>query len=117
MRSTLAYNRAAMKRLLATVALVIFALACGNSEKPKPLSVKGEQLYTLNGKILSRNKTDNTLNIDHQAIPGFMEAMVMDYSVRGTTVDKLPPDGSTIKAKLHVVSDAYWLTDVTKAGK
>jgi protein SCO1 len=106
-----------MKRALAIVALVIFALACSESEKPKPLSVKGEQLYTLKGKILSRSKSDNTLNIDHEAIPGFMEAMVMDYSVRGTTVDKLPPDGSTITAKLHVVSDAYWLTEVTKARK
>ncbi len=106
-----------MKRVTVLMFLVLFAVACGESEKPKPLSVKGEQLYTLEGKIVLRDKGDNTLRIDHKAIPGFMEAMTMDYSVRGANVAQLPPDGSVITAKLHVVSDAYWLTDVRKARK
>ncbi len=46
-----------------------------------------------------------------------MEAMTMDYSVRGAKVAQLPPDGSAIVAKLHVVSDAYWVTDVRKSSK
>ncbi len=101
-----------MKRSAILVLIVLFIVACGDSEKPKPLSVKGEQLYTLEGKIISRDQVDNTLQIDHKAIPGFMEAMTMDYSVRGAKVAQLPPDGSAITAKLHVVSDAYWVTDV-----
>ena len=106
-----------MKRAIPLlIAVLLIAVACSGSDaKPKPLSVKGERLYTLKGKILSRSKSDNTLKIDHGAIPGFMEAMTMDYSVRGTTLDKLPPDGTVITAKLHVVPDAYWLTDVAKA--
>ncbi len=81
------------------------------------MSVKGEKLYTLEGKVISRDPADNTLRIDHKAIPGFMEAMTMDYSVRGAKVAQLPPDGSAIVAKLHVVSDAYWVTDVRKSSK
>ncbi|HEX6640978.1 MAG TPA: copper-binding protein, partial [Thermoanaerobaculia bacterium] len=56
--------------------------------------------------------TSNTLNVDHEAIPGFMEAMTMDYSVRGAKVTALPADKSRIEAKLHVTDRAYWLTDV-----
>lgn len=103
-----------MRRVSVLLLLVLFAFACGDSEKPKPLSVKGEQLYTLEGKIVSRDIGDNTLLVDHKAIPGFMEAMTMDYSVRGAKVAALPPNGSNIVAKLHVMPDAYWLTDVRK---
>ncbi len=106
-----------MKRLVPLLLIALVIAACGDSEKPKPLSVKGEALYTLKGKVLSRSTGDNTLKIDHEAIPGFMEAMVMDYSVRGAKVEQLPPDGSVITAKLHVLPDAYWLTDVAKANK
>ena len=106
-----------MKRAAVLVLLVLIGLACGDSEKAKPMSVKGERLYTLEGKIVSRDKGDNTLQVDQKAIPGFMEAMTMDYSVRGANVAQLPPNGSVVVAKLHVVSDAYWLTDVKRSGK
>ena len=101
-----------MKRALA-VAIAVLALACQSKEKP--LSVPGEKLYTLNGKIVARDASDNTLRVDHEAIPDFMEAMTMDYSVRGAKVASLPADGSRITAKLHVTDSAYWLTDVRTA--
>jgi protein SCO1/2 len=108
-----------VKRLafpFAVLLLVVAALtACGAEEsKAKPLSVAGEKLYPLKGKILSRDAADGTLRVDHEAIPGFMEAMTMDYSVRGANVEGLPPDGTRVEAKLHVANDGYWLTDVKK---
>lgn len=98
--------------LLAVVALVL--LSCAKPE-PKPLSEKGEKLYALKGKILSREASDNSLRLDHEAIPGFMEAMTMDYPVRGAKVAELPPDKSIVVARLHVNDDKYWLTDVKRA--
>jgi len=98
--------------LLAVVALVL--LSCAKPE-PKPLSEKGEKLYALKGKILSREAADNSLRLDHEAIPGFMEAMTMDYPVRGAKVAELPPDKSIVVARLHVNDDKYWLTDVKRA--
>lgn len=96
--------------------LLAFALACGGDDpKSKPLSEPGEKLYTVKGKILGRDSGDNTLNVDHEAIPGFMEAMTMDYGVRGASVDQLPKDGSRIEAKLHVTERSYWITDVKAA--
>lgn len=104
-----------MKRALAVAALVLIALACAEVEKPKPLSEDGEKLYDIRGKILSRNVGDNTLHVDHEKIEGFMEAMVMDYSVRGAKVASLPADNSRFTARLHVTDGGYWLTDVKPA--
>lgn len=99
--------------VLTTLSLLLGA--CAKDEaKSKPLSVPGEKVYTLDGRIVSRDTDDNTLRLDHKAIPGYMEAMTMDYSVRGADVKALPPDNSHIQAKLHVAGDAYWVTDVRK---
>ena len=100
-----------MKRRAFLLLFVAALLACSD-DKPKPLSEPGEKLYTVRGTILSRNTSDNSLQLDHDAIPGFMEAMTMDYNVRGAKVGELPPDKSRIEARLHVTSNSYWITDV-----
>ena len=100
-------------RRSAVLALIVVSLlaACG-SKKEKPLSVPGEKLYTVEGRILGRDAGSNSLRVDHKAIPGYMEAMVMDYPVRGAAVQSLPSDNNRITARLHVTDTAYWLTDV-----
>lgn len=98
--------------LIAFVALSL--VACGKSQPAKPTDVAGQKTYELRGKIVSRDRGENTVTIDHEEIKGFMEAMTMDYSVRGAKVDALPPDGSKIRAKLHVVDDGYWVSDVQR---
>ena len=103
---------AAVFLFLALCGAALFS--CAEQEKTKPLSEPGEKLYTVRGVILSRNTEQNTVNMDHEAIPGFMEAMVMDYSVRGAEVATLPADQSRVEAKLHVTERAYWITDVKR---
>ena len=103
-----------------TIALaLIFTLACGKAKvdnSAKPLSVPGEKVYAMHGKIVGRDTSENALTIDHKAIPGYMEAMTMDYSVRGAKVESLPPNGATIDAKLHVTDEkGIWTTDVKKS--
>lgn len=100
-----------MKRL-SFVLLIVALFACTDREQPKPLSEPGERLYVVRGVILSRDAERNTLNVDHEAIPGFMEAMIMDYAVRGAEVRALPGDKKRIEAKLHVTDRGYWITDV-----
>jgi protein SCO1/2 len=96
------------------VALLVALLlaACSGEQEPKPLSEPGEKLYTVRGVIVSRSESANTLHMDHEAIPGFMAAMKMDYAVRGAEVKALPADGKRIEAKLHVTDRAYWITDI-----
>jgi protein SCO1/2 len=99
-----------MRRLVVLVLLAVLC-ACAD-EKPKPLSEPGEKLYVMRGVIVSRDVPGNSVTVNHEAIPGFMEAMQMDYSVRGADVASLPPDKSRIEAKLHVTDRGYWITDV-----
>ena len=101
-----------MRYLAALVALAF--LACGAGEKERPLSEPGEKLYVVRGVVLSRDAGDNALKVDHEPIAGFMEAMVMDYQVRGAKVEALPPDKSRIEARLHVTDRSYWITDVKR---
>lgn len=106
-----------VRRAAAFATLLLVLTACCSrpaSNTAKPLSEKGEKLYTLKGKIVARDASDNSLRIDHEAIPGFMEAMTMDYAVRGAKVGALPPDQSKVEARLHVTDDKYWVTDVKK---
>ncbi|MFL6245062.1 MAG: copper-binding protein [Thermoanaerobaculia bacterium] len=100
-----------MKRL-SFLLMLVAVLGCMDREQPKPLSEPGEKLYDVRGVILSRDAQRNTLNLDHEAIPGFMEAMTMDYAVRGAKVETLPGDKKRIAAKLHVTERSYWITDV-----
>ena len=108
-----------MRRAVAVaVILSVVAAACAKSEsKPKPLDVPGQKVYEMKGKIVARDAGDNTVRVDHEAIPGYMEAMTMDYSVRGANVLSLPENNAPIVAKLHVTDGAYWLTDVRKETK
>lgn len=104
-----------MKRaVLLIVALALFA--CSEPTwKSKPVSEPGERVYPITGVINNRDTVDNTLNVKHEKIEGFMDAMTMDYSVRGADVKTLPADGSRFVAKVHATSNAYWLTDVQPA--
>jgi len=95
-------------------ALVAFALLACGAEKERPLSEPGEKVYAVRGVVISRSAADNSLKLDHEAISGFMEAMTMDYQVRGANVGALPPDKSRVEAKLHVTDRSYWLTDVKR---
>jgi hypothetical protein len=105
-------------RKIALIALLALLAACAR-EAPKaqqPLAVKGEKVYALRGKIVSRDARENSLKIDHEPIPGFMDAMTMDYTLRGAKVTSMPADKAPIIAKLHVADDNYWVTDVQAAG-
>jgi hypothetical protein len=102
-------------RTASAALLVVLALTvCTEKKEAKPLSEPGERLFAIRGKILSRDADDNTLRVDHERIPEFMEAMTMDYTVRGAAVGSLPADGQRFEARLHVTERGYWLTDVKR---
>ena len=64
------------------------------------------------------NTKDQTASIDAAAVPGFMEAMTMDYPVKSKSeFDALHP-GEKIKATLNVSADndQYNLTGIQNEG-
>lgn len=70
--------------------------------------------YPITGKVVSVNKTDKKAAIAHNEIPGYMEAMTMDFTIKDDWVweDLLP--GAEIRGDL-VVDNAnakYWLENL-----
>jgi len=71
-----------------------------------------ENQYPMTATIVSRDPAQNIVTLDNKEMPGVMEAMRMDYSVRGAKVAALPPNGTPVTAKLHEQDGSYWVTDV-----
>ena len=71
-----------------------------------------ENVYAMTATIVSRDPAENTVNLDNKEVPGVMEAMRMDYTVRNAKVAALPPDGTAVEVKLHESDGRYWVTDV-----
>ena len=104
-----------MQKVAVVAAALVLALAFAKAKPTaKPLSEPGERIYVLRGVIIGRDLADNTLRVDHEQVPGYMEAMTMDYPVRGAAVDALPSDKTKVEAKLHVHDDNVWLTDIRR---
>ena len=88
------------------LSLLVAFPAC-QSQKPLP-----EQHFDLKGKVVAVNRSDGTLTLAHEAIPGYMAAMTMDYPVKDKWVLDVAKPGQTVQATLVVASDRAWLQDV-----
>ena len=97
-----------MKRYLL---LLLIAIACSKQSPPPTAS---EKTYPMTATIVSRDPAQNSLNLDNKEVPGVMEAMKMDYPVRGAKVESLPPDGTPVDVTLHEQDGRYWVTNVRK---
>ncbi len=96
------------------ILIVLFALitfsACEKQAAEKP---SGEQKrYPLKGKVISVDRPNKKARIDHEAIPGFMEAMEMNFPIRENWVWENLSPGAEVHAELVVdmtADEPYWL--------
>jgi protein SCO1/2 len=99
--------------------LAINLTACDSSNKPTvvvPQEVKAVRHYQLKGKVISIDQRAKMLNVDSEAIPGFMDAMSMPYKVKSEgELGKLHP-GDVITADLLVQDEGAWLQNITVTG-
>ena len=58
--------------------------------------------YTIRGKIISVDAAKGMVMLDHEAIPGFMDAMTMPYKLKDASVASELHPGDRITAKLLV---------------
>lgn len=69
--------------------------------------------YHLKGKVVSVDKQAHMLNVDGEAIPGFMSAMTMPYNVKPESqLDKLST-GDAITADVVIQGDDSWLENIS----
>jgi protein SCO1/2 len=99
-------RQAPLTSLLVTALLLS---ACTPSRKASDSNAKR---YSLKGKVVSVDKQSRMVNVDAEAIPGFMEAMTMPYKVKSESdLEQLSP-GDSVTADLIVHADEYWLENV-----
>lgn len=97
-------------RVLCAVGLALVASGCG------PRSTN-ERTYVLQGQVLSVESDRLQASIKHEEIKGLMPAMTMPYKMKDATVlDGVKP-GDLINAKLTIVLNDAFLSDVKKVGE
>src|SRR5437588_3837973 len=107
-----------MKDFAICITLLAVAMnltACDSSNKTTvvvPQEVKSVTHYQLKGKVASIDQRAKMLNVDSEAIPGFMDAMTMPYKVKPESeLEQLHP-GDAVTADLLVAADGAWLQNV-----
>jgi protein SCO1/2 len=104
--------------LFCLCALLAFSVAC-NRGPAQPGATTGQpaaKRYSLKGRVISVDKNAATANIDNEPIAGFMDAMIMPYTIKPpSTLDQLQP-GDSITAVVVVEPDRYWLENVKVTG-
>src|SRR5262245_6082247 len=94
------------------VAFICIALLSGAC-----LRRSDQREYTLHGQVISVEASRQQATIKHEEIKGFMTAMTMPYRVRdGKQLEGVAP-GDLINAKLVVLSNDAYLTDLKKVGQ
>ena len=108
------FNTSPHPAIFCLCALLIFSAACNRApSQPGSANSSAAKRYQLKGKIISIDKNAATANINNEPIPGFMDPMVMSYTIKPpSTLDQLQP-GDSITADVVVQPDnTYWLENV-----
>ena len=87
--------------------LASFVLAgCHSSQKASTQSQSDQhvKIYKLRGKVVSTDAAKGAVIVDHEAIPGFMDAMTMPYKLKDPSILSELHPGDVITADV-VVSD------------
>ena len=90
---------------LACILFGVLALAgCQSTTKPEAHSSAASSFktYKLRGKVVSTNPATSEVTLDHEAIPGFMDAMTMPYKLKDANILSELHPGDVITADLIV---------------
>jgi protein SCO1/2 len=98
--------------------MLFTALLLAGCQKPSQADSNSanQKHYEFRGKVVSVDKLKKTAKIDHEEIPGFMEAMTMEFPIHENWVWEDLVPGVQIRAELVVDSsakDPYWLEKIS----
>jgi protein SCO1/2 len=105
-----------MRRLLASPLLALIVLAgCHSVHQPpaQPSAAQNYKVYHLRGKVVSTDAARGEITVNHEAIPGFMEAMTMPYKLKDASIlgELHPGDVITADVLVSPDPDADYLLD------
>lgn len=102
--------------LIAGAALMLAACA-QRPVKPARSAAAGSppatQVFDVRGVVKSIKPDGRTVVIQHEAIPGFMEAMTMPFRAKAASELKGLSPGAAIRFRFHVAEEESWMDHVT----
>jgi protein SCO1/2 len=103
-------------RLSALLLIVVIAVAGCHSSKDVPAPnapLASFKVYKLRGKVVSTNPSKGEVTLNHEAIPGFMEAMTMPYKLKDPSIlsELHPADVITADVLVSQNADAEVMLD------
>jgi protein SCO1/2 len=94
--------------VLAAALIALFLATSACRRKPEVHA----KYYQLKGTVISVDVGHEQIIVNHEAIPGFMEAMAMSYGVKDDAALKQLKPGDRITARVVVTSDDVWLDNI-----
>jgi protein SCO1/2 len=99
---------------LAVVAISVAAGCGGQAGSPDPPAAAATTNYELRGTVVAVDVPRRILEIDHEAIPGFMPAMTMPYEVAEAGLLEGLTAGDRVRGTLRVDGRGYVITSLQK---
>jgi protein SCO1/2 len=108
------------------LAVALFFAGCHRAEREgnagaasqgSPESQAGVKRYPIRGMVVSSDVKTGAVTVDTDAIPGYMEAMTMPYTLRQPNIASELHPGDTITATLVVSADADVLDEIVVVGQ
>ena len=96
------------RRLLTSPLLALIVLAgchSGQQHPAQPNDAPYYKVYHLRGKVVSTDAARGEVTLDHEAIPGLMEAMTMPYKLKDASILSELHPGDVITADVLVSPD------------
>jgi protein SCO1 len=105
--------RFAIRAVAGLILVPLFVAGCKQPGGSAPSAVvRGEvKTFPIRGKIVSVDAAKGSVLLDHEAVPGFMEAMTMSYKLKNPTLTGELHPGDRITAKLLVHKTAMGYED------
>lgn len=102
-----------MRQLILLTLILASSIACSS----KPESKGAARHYHVTGRVMALDAKNQTISLDASAIPGYMEAMRMDYPVPSRKDFDSLHVGDKIQATVNVYdSGDYDLSSVQGSG-
>jgi len=97
------------RTLILTTLAVFVCFGLSACKKSPPKASAGAQRYELKGKVVSADKANHKVTIQHEEIKGYMDGMTMPFTLlEDWTYSELKP-GAQIQATLVVDQGRTWL--------
>jgi len=109
-------GRALLGLIVPGIALVLWGCSSGVKETDEQVIVTPAREFRVRGVLKNIRADGQAAVIDHEAIPGYMEAMIMPFQVKDTNLLAGLRAGDEIDFRLSVTTEKSWIDRIERTG-